>query len=235
MEQKQDGKLPEEDDFVTHREAWRDALLLVLDDGCLVGVDVDDGPLDWDIQVREFDQAFAAYAPASIPDGFRSNHEAWRLALTIARDRAMHRFWYENDKDDKAYWEHELHAFDRAFESVGIHIADGKAPEKGMPLVGEVDPRPVVPLDPDRPLFDDAGREYQAVSSSSKQIVTNSNGVFGVWDRRTGECLIINCEGVRLSNERPTGEWIARRRDAAIDVLSSMHADAAIDRARKRS
>ncbi|ERJ38767.1 hypothetical protein L810_6984 [Burkholderia sp. AU4i] len=118
MEQR---KLPENDDFVTHRKAWRDALLLVRDDGCLVGLD--DGPLNWDIQIQAFDRAFEAYAPGSIPDGFRSNHEAWRLALNIALDRAKRQ---DPDVDDKAYWEHEIRAFDRAFESVGIRLPDAK-------------------------------------------------------------------------------------------------------------
>ncbi|HDR9140950.1 MULTISPECIES: hypothetical protein [Burkholderia cepacia complex] len=113
--------------------------------------------------------------------------------------------------------------------------AQRQLPEKSMAVLQEGDPRPVVPLDPNRPLYDDSGREYRVVSSSSQQVVTNSNGVFGVWDRKTGECQISNCEGVRLSNERPTAEWIARRRDAAIYVLSGMHADAAIDRARQSS
>lgn len=114
-------------------------------------------------------------------------------------------------------------------------LQDGerKIPEHGLPILHEPDPRPVVALDPTRPLYDEAGREYQVVSSSSKQVVTNSHGVFGVWDLKSGECLIAHCEGARLSNERPAPEWVARRREATIDVLSGMHADAAIDRARE--
>ncbi|WP_321820887.1 MULTISPECIES: hypothetical protein [unclassified Burkholderia] len=65
--------------------------------------------------------------------------------------------------------------------------------------------------------------------------MTNSHGVFGVWDRKTGECLIANCEGTRLSNEHPTPEWIARRREAAVDVLSAMHAAAVIERVVEQS
>ncbi|PRD96816.1 hypothetical protein C6P88_02590 [Burkholderia contaminans] len=119
-----EGKALETDDFVTHRNAWRDALLIALDNGGYTGQD--DGPLSWDICIQAFDEAFALYAPGSIPDGFRSNREAWRLALTIARDLAK---VHGPDVDDKAYWEHEIRAFDRAFASVGISLADGKLPE----------------------------------------------------------------------------------------------------------
>lgn len=108
-------------------------------------------------------------------------------------------------------------------------------PENGLAVLNEADPRAVVPLDPARPLYDEMGREYHVVSSSSKQVVTNSHGVFGLWDRKTGECMIAHCDGARLSNDQPDAEWIARRREAAIDVLSGMHAEAAIERARERS
>ncbi|VWC82153.1 hypothetical protein BLA39750_01283 [Burkholderia lata] len=124
MKSKIEGKVLETDDFVTHRKAWRDALLIVRDSGCYVGLN--DGPLSWDISLQTFDEAFGLYAPGSIPDAFRSNHEAWRLALTVAQDLAKVQ---GPDVDDKAYWEHEIRAFDRAFASVGIRLADGKVPE----------------------------------------------------------------------------------------------------------
>ena len=124
MNSKIEGQVLETDDFVTHRKAWRDALRIVRDNGCLVGLD--DGPLNWDICIQAFDDAFALYAPGSIPDGFKSNHEAWRLALTIARDLATVQ---GPDIDDEAYWQHEIRAFDRAFASVGIRLADGQLPE----------------------------------------------------------------------------------------------------------
>lgn len=124
MKSKIEGKVLETDDFVTHRKAWRDALLIVRDSGCYVGLN--DGPLSWDISLQTFDEAFGLYALGSIPDAFRSNHEAWRLALTVAQDLAKVQ---GPDIDDKAYWEHEIRAFDRAFASVGIRLADGKLPE----------------------------------------------------------------------------------------------------------
>jgi len=102
-------------------------------------------------------------------------------------------------------------------------------------VLQETDPRPIAPLDPTRPMYDEAGREYQVVASSEGQVVTQTHGAFGVWDRRSGECLLASCEGVRLSNERPSSEWIARRRNAAVEVLSAMHTEAAIDRAQKRA
>ncbi|MDN7901457.1 DUF2591 family protein [Burkholderia cepacia] len=119
-----EGKVLESDVFVTHRKAWRDALLIVRNNGWLVGLD--DGPLNWDTCIQAFDEAFALYALGSIPDAFTSNHEAWRLALTLAQDFAKVQGL---DVDDEAYWEHEIRAFDRAFESVGIRLADGRLPE----------------------------------------------------------------------------------------------------------
>ncbi|WP_241299402.1 phage protein NinX family protein [Burkholderia stabilis] len=114
-----EGEVLESDDFVTHRKAWRDALLIVRNNGWLVGLD--DGPLNWDTCIQAFDEAFALYALGSIPDAFTSNHEAWRLALTLAQDFAKVQGL---DVDDEAYWEHEIRAFDRAFESVGIRLAE---------------------------------------------------------------------------------------------------------------
>ncbi|MBR8189032.1 hypothetical protein KDW82_08170 [Burkholderia vietnamiensis] len=107
--------------------------------------------------------------------------------------------------------------------------------QPSVDILQETDPRPIAHLDPDRPLYDEAGREYQVVAHSSTQVVTKTQSMFGVWDRKTGECLIANCEGARLSNEKPSAEWIARRRAAAIDVLSGLHAAAAIGRAQASS
>ncbi|WP_199028439.1 hypothetical protein [Ralstonia sp. ASV6] len=109
--------------------------------------------------------------------------------------------------------------------------APSSIPDEAMTVLREADPRPVAPLDPTRPLFDHAGREYPVVAVSNLQIVTCTVGAYGVWDRRTGESLMQWGEGIRLSNERPSAEWIARRRDAATNVFAGMHADAAIARA----
>lgn len=101
-----------------------------------------------------------------------------------------------------------------------------------LAILHEPDPRPRAPLDVARPLYDEAGRVHDIVTSTASQVVTRSYGVFGVWDRKTGECLIAENEGLRLSNEQPSVEWLARRRNAAVDVMSAMHATAVIDRAR---
>lgn len=122
-----------------------------------------------------------------------------------------------------------------AYLHVGRVIRVTAIDQPSMDVLREADPRPIAHLDPDRPLYDDAGREYLVVAHSSTQVVTKTQGMFGVWDRKTGECLIANCEGARLSNEKPTAEWIARRRAAAIDVLSGLHAAAAIGRAQASS
>ncbi|WP_432263285.1 hypothetical protein [Cupriavidus sp. TMH.W2] len=105
---------------------------------------------------------------------------------------------------------------------------------RSLSVLQEADPRAVAPLEPGLPVYDDAGREYSVLSSSNQQVVTCTNGVYGLWDRRTGECLVANCEGIRLSNERPSDEWLDRRRLAAVEVFSGMHADAAIARASER-
>jgi hypothetical protein len=98
----------------------------------------------------------------------------------------------------------------------------------------EPDPRPVVPLDVTRPLFDVAGREHSVASTSSMQVVTSASGVFGVWDRRTGESLQQNCEGTRLANKPPEPEWLARRRQAAEGLLfAGVKVDAAASGAKR--
>ena len=98
-------------------------------------------------------------------------------------------------------------------------------------VLNEPDPRPVLPLDASRPLYDEAGAEQAVVAASARQVVTKTHGVFGVWDVRTGESLIAGCEGVRLSNEKPNPEWIERRRNAAAQTFAGWHAEAAVARA----
>ncbi|ARL04392.1 hypothetical protein BOC44_21760 (plasmid) [Burkholderia pseudomallei] len=115
----------------------------------------------------------------------------------------------------------------RVQPATGPALADAS-----IAILHEPDPRPRAPLDVTRPLYDEAGRVHDLVTSSASQVVTRSYGVFGVWDRKTGECLIAENEGLRLSNEQPSVEWLARRRNAAVDVMSAMHATAAINRVR---
>ncbi|WP_321820896.1 MULTISPECIES: hypothetical protein [unclassified Burkholderia] len=112
-----------DDDFVSHRGSWREALVIARDQARVVAPDVDEKAY-WDREIRAYDEAFSAYAPGAIPDDFRTHHAAWREALVIARDRAIVR---PPDVDDRSYWEHECRAYDRAFASIGIEPIDGKA------------------------------------------------------------------------------------------------------------
>jgi hypothetical protein len=50
----------------------------------------------------------------TIPDDFRSHREAWRNAITTARDAAKS----AGESDDVSYWDHELRAFDHAHEEL---------------------------------------------------------------------------------------------------------------------
>jgi hypothetical protein len=102
-------------------------------------------------------------------------------------------------------------------------------------ILREGDPRPVAPLDVGRPLYDEGGREHRVIFASNAQVVTDWSGTFGVWDRRTGACLIAGCEEARLANEKPNADWLARKRVAAGNLFSAMHANAAIERAREPS
>jgi hypothetical protein len=118
------GHFPKADDFGSHRDSWRQALLKMIElaewnsDGVISKV-------NWNRELVAFDEAFAAYLPGIVPVEFWRHHAAWRVALVSTRDRAT---LQTPDYDDKAYWEHELRAYDRAFASIGVHAADRKLP-----------------------------------------------------------------------------------------------------------
>jgi hypothetical protein len=114
--------MQQDDDFVSHRGSWREALVIARDLARVSPPDVDDKAY-WEHEIRAYDRAFAAYAPGAIPDDFMTHREAWRKALETARDHAK---VSAPDVDDKAYWERELRAFDRAFAAIGL---DRKLPE----------------------------------------------------------------------------------------------------------
>jgi hypothetical protein len=128
------GKLPEIDDFVTHRTSWRAALVIARDFGICMSADGnslvadESGLVDWERALHAYDRAFSAYDPGSIPDEFAAHRSFWRYALEHARDS-------NSDADDKAYWVHELSAFDRAFQSINV---DRKLPQVSEKEVAEV-------------------------------------------------------------------------------------------------
>lgn len=71
----------------------------------------------WLIGVLNADNPGAVFMPAPALDlhDFISHRDSWRKALVIARDAAKVVY---PDIDDRSYWEHEIEAFDRAFEII---------------------------------------------------------------------------------------------------------------------
>jgi hypothetical protein len=107
-----------DDDFASHCGSWREALVIALGLARVAPPDVDDKAY-WQHELRAYDEAFASYAPGAIPDDFRTHHKSWRDALVIAHDNAEVR---SPDVDNKAYWQHELNAYDRAFAAIGVGL-----------------------------------------------------------------------------------------------------------------
>ncbi|MBR8427286.1 hypothetical protein [Burkholderia cenocepacia] len=120
-----------DEDFVSHFGSWREALVIARDQARVAPPDVDDKSY-WEREIRAYDEAFAAYSPSAIPDDFRTHHSAWREGLVIARDRAIVQ---APDVDDRAYWEHEISAYDRAFAGIGIAIGAATESAVKVPIV----------------------------------------------------------------------------------------------------
>lgn len=56
------------------------------------------------------------------------------------------------------------------------------------------------------PLYDTEGTRHEVVTFSSEEIVTScSDGLFAVWDRKTGACLNAGCSDLYLE------DWEVRR------------------------
>lgn len=87
------------------------------------------------------------------------------------------------------------------------------------------------PIDVDAPLYRSDGYEHSFVTASSHQVVTRYVGVFGLWDRRTGQCLNAGHEDLRLSNVAPNPAVLAAQRAAAQETLALLHPEAAIEAA----
>lgn len=86
-------------------------------------------------------------------------------------------------------------------------------------------------IDVHRPLYSSDGFEHSFVTASAHQVVTRYSGVFGLWDRRTGQCLNAGHEDLRLSNVAPNPAVLASQRAAAQETLARLHAEAAIEAA----
>ena len=63
---------------------------------------------------------YAMSRPTESDEAFEdlvTHHRAWRNALEIARDTAL---GSTHDFDDRGYWEHEIKAFDRTFNTLDV-------------------------------------------------------------------------------------------------------------------
>lgn len=85
------------------------------------------------------------------------------------------------------------------------------------------------PIDVDAPLYSSDGYEHSFVTASSHQVATKYAGVFGLWDRRTGQCLNAGHEDLCLSNVAPNPAVLAAQRAVAQEALARLHAEAAIE------
>lgn len=75
-----------------------------------------------------------------IPGNFTTHRNAWRSALELARDNCAPK---TEDMDDKSYWEHELAAFDRSFDSLWLLMRDADPGQTSQPA----EPAPVQPTE----------------------------------------------------------------------------------------
>lgn len=109
--------VPAHDDFVTHRSAWRKALLIAREHGPGVGI-VEDGY--WTAMIEVFDRNAQEYdsssEPRRVPDDAIAHRFEWREALVVAREHAEVSW---PDVDDRSYWDHELRVYDRVFSDAG--------------------------------------------------------------------------------------------------------------------
>lgn len=86
-------------------------------------------------------------------------------------------------------------------------------------------------IDVNLPLYDANGYEHSLVTASMHQVVTKYAGCFGLWNRKTGECLNEGMGDLRLSNEMPCSAEIEKMRAHGALLLAQLHAQAAIDKA----
>lgn len=86
-------------------------------------------------------------------------------------------------------------------------------------------------IDKDLPLFSSDGYQHALVAASSHQIVTKFAGVFGLWDKKTGQCLNAGHEDLTLSNQAPCPVETARQKSMGTMLLADLHANAAVAKA----
>lgn len=83
-------------------------------------------------------------------------------------------------------------------------------------------------IDVTKPLYDSDGYEHSFVVKSALEIVTRYNGVFCIWDARTGCCLRSGVEECRLTNTPLSKKELAQRKADGLRMLIELQ-DQALD------
>ena len=91
------------------------------------------------------------------------------------------------------------------------------------------------PLDLRRSLYDSYGYRHTLVHATPMQILTRLEGLYWVWDRETGLCLVAGLGGERLSNERPADADLRAYGDAVAETRAHRLAHSVMQQASERS
>ena len=91
------------------------------------------------------------------------------------------------------------------------------------------------PLDLRRSLYDSYGYRHTLVHATPMQILTRLEGLYWVWDRETGLCLVAGLGGERLSNERPADADLRAYGDAVAETRAHRLAHSVMRQASERS
>ena len=91
------------------------------------------------------------------------------------------------------------------------------------------------PLDLRRSLYDSYGYRHTLVHATPMQILTRLEGLYWVWDRESGLCLVAGLGGERLSNERPADADLRAYGDAVAETRAHRLAHSVMRQASERS
>lgn len=87
----------------------------------------------------------------------------------------------------------------------GAAMENARAQKTTPPLLGT--------LDPTKPILDSDGYEHHYVAGNAIEVVTKIAGVFAVWNAKTGECLKLGSEGLRLVGNVAPSPAKAKKKD----------------------
>lgn len=91
------------------------------------------------------------------------------------------------------------------------------------------------PLDLRRSLYDSYGYRHTLVHATPMQILTRLEGLYWVWDRETGLCLVAGLGGERLSNERPADADLRAYGDSVAETRAHRLAHSVMRQASERA